>query len=190
MSRLACRQLRAKVPTTLCQTICQIMNLLWALSDKGTRVRFCWVQSHCGIEGNEIVNQLAKETLDHVIDPQATVHFADLKPLVNSCIQREVQIKWDVSIHGRDLYLLKPTLGPSKRFRHLTRAEEVVITRLQIGHTKATKSHTLSQGPPTACQHCGQTLTIEHILMECTVLQQTRDEYYTIDSLRRSRRLA
>ena len=31
--------------------ICQIMNLLWALSDEGTCVRFCWVASHCGIEG-------------------------------------------------------------------------------------------------------------------------------------------
>ena len=164
--------------------ICQIMNLLWALSDKGTCVHFCWVSSHCGIEGNEIVDQLAKETFGHDIDPLATVHFADLKPLLNPYIQREVQIKWGLSIHGRDLYLLKPTLGPSKRFRHLTRAEEVVITRLRIGHTKATKSHILSRGPLTACQHCGQTLTIEHILLECTLLQQSRDEYYTVESLR------
>ena len=137
--------------------------------------------SHCGIEGNEIVDQLGKETLDHDIDPLTTVHFADLRPLVNSYIQQKVHIKWDVSIHGRDLYLLKPTLGPPKRFRHLTRAEEVVITRLRIGHTKVTKSHILSRGPPTACQHCGQTLTIEHM---STVLQQYRDEYYTVDSLR------
>ena len=62
--------------------ICQIMNLLWALSDKGTCVRFCWVPSHCGIEGNEVVDQLSKESLDHDIDPLMTVHFADLKPLV------------------------------------------------------------------------------------------------------------
>ena len=164
--------------------ICQNMSLLWALSDKGTCVRFCWVPSHCGIEGNEIEDQLEKEILDHDIDPLTTVHFAVLKPLVNSHIQQEVQIKWDVSIHGRDLYLLKPTLGPPKRFRHLTRAEEVVMTRPRIGHTKATKSHILSRGPPTACQHCCQTLTIEHILLECTVLQQSRDEYYTFDSLR------
>ena len=139
-----CRQLSKRLPNnstifaaeataiTLIDTdnplICQIMNLLLALSDKGTCVRFCWVPSHCGIEGNEIVDQLAKQTLDHDIDPLTTVHFADLKPLVNSYIQQEVQIKWDVSIHGRDLYLLKPTLGPPQRFRHLTRAEEVVIT--------------------------------------------------------------
>ena len=147
-------------------------------------VRPCWVPSNCGIEGNEIVDQLAKETLDHDMDPLTTVHYADLKPLVNSHIQQEVQIKWDVSIHGRDLYLLKSTLGPPKRFWHLTRAEEVVITRLRIGHTKATKSYILSRGPPTACQHRGQTLAIEHILLECTVLQPSRDEYYITDSLR------
>ena len=118
------------------------------------------------------------------VDPLATVHHADLKPVVNFYIQQEVKIKWDVSIHGRDLYLLKSTLGPPKKFKHLTRAEEVVITRVRIGHTKATKSQILSRGPPTACQRCGQILTIEHMLLECTVSQQIHYEYYTADSLR------
>ena len=106
-----------------------------------------------------------------------------MKLLVNSYIQKLVQTKWDVAVHGRDLYLVKPTLGPPKKFQHLTRAEEFVITRLRIGHTKATKSHILSQGPPTACHHCGQILTIDHMLLECAVLQACRDEYYTVDSL-------
>ena len=107
----------------------------------------------------------------------------DLKSLVNSYIKQEVPTKWDVSIHGKDLYLVKTTLGPPKKFQHLTRAEEVVITWLRIGHTKATKSHILSRGPPTTCQHCGQTLTLKHMLLEWTVLQHSRDEYYTVDSL-------
>ena len=81
-----------------------------------------------------MVDQLAKETSDHNIDPLTTVHYADLKPLVNSYIQQEVQTKWDVSIYGRDLYLVKRTLGPPKKFQHLTRAEEIVIARLRIGH--------------------------------------------------------
>ena len=83
----------------------------------------------------------------------------------------------------RSLYLLKPTLGQLKKFQHLTRAEEVVITRLWIGHTKATKSHILSWGLPTGCHHCGQTLTIDHMLLEYALLQEWCDEYYTIDSL-------
>ena len=159
------------------------MNLLWLLSDKGTCVCFCWIPSHCGKEGNERVEQLARETLAHDIDPLANVHHADLKPLVNSYIQQLVQIKWDVVVHGRDLYLLKPTLGSLKKFQHLSRAEEVVNTRLRIGHTKATKSQILSRRPPTTCHHCGQTLTIGHMLLECAVLQESHDEYYTADSL-------
>ena len=94
-----------------------------------------------------------------------------------------VQTKWDVAVHGRDLYLVKPTLGPPRKFQHLTRAEEVVITRLRIGHTKATKSHILSRGPPTDCHHCGQTLTIGHMLLECALLQEYCDQYYTVNSL-------
>ena len=163
--------------------ICHIMNLLWLLSDKGTHVSFCWILSHCGIEGNERVDQLARETLDHDIDPLANVHYADFKPLFNSYVQQLVQIKWDVAVYGRDLYVLKPTLGPPKKFQHLARAEEVVITRLRIGHTKATKSHILSRGPPTACHHCGQTLTIDHMLLDCAVFQESREEHYTADSL-------
>ena len=114
---------------------------------------------YCGKEENKRVDQLAKETLDHNIDPLANVHHADLNPLVNSYIQQLVQTKWDVAVHGRDLYLLKLTLGPPKKFQHLTRAEEVVITRLRIGHTKATKAHISSRGPPTMCHHCGRSDT-------------------------------
>ena len=98
-----------------------------------------------------------------------------MKPQVNSYIQKLVQTKWDVAVHGRDIYLVKPTLGPPKKFQHLTRAEEVVITRLRIDNTKATKSHILSPGPPTSCHHCGQTLTIDHMLLECALLQECRD---------------
>ena len=162
---------------------CHIMNLLWLLSDRGTHIRFCWIPSHCGIEGNERMDQLAKETLDQEINPLASAHYTDLKPLVTSYIKKLAQTKWNVDVHGTGLYFVKPTLGQPTKFQCLTRAEEVVITRLRIGHTKATKSHILSRGPPTACNHCGQTLSIDHMLLECALLQECRDEYYTTVSL-------
>ena len=96
--------------------ISHILNLLWLLSDKGTRVRFCWIPSHGGIEGNERVDQLAKEYLDQEIDPLVSAHYTDIKPLVNSYIQKPVQTKWDVAVQGSDLHLVKPTLGPPKKF--------------------------------------------------------------------------
>ena len=104
--------------------ICHNMILPWSLSDKGTRVRFCWVPSHCGIDGNEKVDQLAKETRDQDMDPLANVHYTDMKPLVNY-IPKLVQTKWDVAVHARDLHLVKPTLGPPKKFQHPTRADKL-----------------------------------------------------------------
>ena len=68
--------------------ICHIMNLLWLLREKGTHICFCRIPSHCGIEGNESVDQLAKEALDQNKDPPASVHYTDMKPLVN--IQSEI----------------------------------------------------------------------------------------------------
>ena len=62
------------------------------------------------ISSHEKVDQLAKDTLDQKIDPLPGVHYTDLKPLVNSYIQQLVQTKWDVAVHGIDLYLVKPTL--------------------------------------------------------------------------------
>ena len=48
---------------------------------------------------------------------------------------------------------------------------------------KSTKSHILSLWPLTVCHHCGQTVTIDHMLLECAVLQECCDEYFTVDSL-------
>ena len=69
---------------------------------------------HCGFETNGRVHRLAKEALGHDIDPLTSVHYADLKPMVNSYIQQLFQNKWDVAVHGRDSYLLKAILGPPK----------------------------------------------------------------------------
>ena len=163
--------------------LCRIMNLLWKLNDKGTHVKFCWIPSHCEIEGNEAADKLAKESLGLNIDALLGIYHADLKPQVNAYVQQLTQVKWDVEVHGRDLYLLKANLAPPDRYKHLKRAEEVAMTRLRIGHCKATKGHIVSRGPPAVCHHCGSTLSREHILLECGTVQELRGEFYEADSL-------
>ena len=139
-----CKQLREKIPRTISYAILWTFSAYWAIK---ARVRFCWIPSHCSIEGNEKVNQLAKESLDRDIDTMARDLHADLKPLIIYHIQQLVQNRWDVSVHGRTFHLLKATLGPPRKFRYLPRAEEVVITRFRIGHTKATESHISGEQP-------------------------------------------
>ena len=123
--------------------IYHVMTLIWSLSDKSTHVGFCWMPSHCGIEGSDRDDQLVQHTLTHDVDPLTNVHCADLKPvLVSNHIHELVHTKCD-----RYLYLLKPTLEPPEKLQHLTRSEEVVITRLGAGHTGTNKSNVLSREP-------------------------------------------
>ena len=91
---------------------------------------------------------------------------------------------------GMQLYMANITTswnqhwGSQRNSSTFSRAEEVVITWLGIGYTKAIKSRILSQRPPTACQPWGRTLSIDYMLLECAVLQKCRDdEYYTAHSL-------
>ena len=65
---------------------------IYHILNEGTHVRFCWIPSHSGIGGNKRVEQLAKETpqetLDQDIDPLASIHYTDMKSLVNSYIPK------------------------------------------------------------------------------------------------------
>ena len=181
--------------------ICHIMNLLWSLSDKGTcsfllgtkplwhcrkwksgstskrdpRPRYR-PASKCSLYRYETTGQLLHSEVGSNQVGCSCAWQRSLYFETNTGATEEVPApnhdKWDVAVHGRDLYILKPTLGPPKKFQHLTTDEEVVITRLRIGHTKATKSYILSRGPPTGCHHCGQRLTIDHILLVCALLQE------------------
>ena len=76
------------------------------------------------------------------------------------------------------------TLRTFREFQYLTRAENLLTTRLRIGNTKASKPHILSREPSTYCQNFSQTLYVDHIRLECAVLQQSRDGHYTINSFR------
>ena len=160
--------------------ICHIMNLLWLLSDRGTCsctpvALWHWDKWKSGPTSKRDPRPRYRPT------GKCPLHrFEATGQLLHSAVSSN---QWDLAVHGWYIYLMKPKLGQPKKFQHLTQAEEVVITRLRIGHTKATKSHILSRGPPAACHHCGQALSIDHMLLECAVLQECCEEYYTTDSL-------
>ena len=107
---LLCNHFSLKTQITLAFVTPCTSAGLW--TTKAHMFVFCSIPCQCGIEGNERVDQLTKDTLDHDIGTLANVFCADLKPLVNTYMHEFVQTRWDVSGHGKYLYLLKPTLGP------------------------------------------------------------------------------
>jgi len=54
------------------------------------------------------------------------------------------------------------------------RHDEVMISRVRIGHTRLTHSYLLNKDPAPSCDTCQCTLTINHIFLECPNFHSAR----------------
>ena len=75
----------------------------------------------------------AKESLDfNITDSQ--VLYTDLKPHINYFISNKWQERWS-SYPDNKLFKIKPTIGEWQPGFRNSRTDEVVLSRLRIGHT-------------------------------------------------------
>ncbi|GBM44896.1 Caspase-7 [Araneus ventricosus] len=70
------------------------------------------------------------------------------------------------------LHVIKPVL--SHWVMKLDRRCDVVLTRLRIGHTRLTHKYLLFEESPPTCSHCGDILTVKHILTDCVAVNRRR----------------
>ena len=96
----------------------------------------CWIPSHIGIQGNEMVDKQAKTSLS--LEPTSfKIPFSNFKPSINKYILEEWQTSWNNSIRNK-LLDIKPTIGEYQSVVRNIRREEVVLARLRLGHTRVT----------------------------------------------------
>ena len=162
--------------------VVNLLHKLHLLSIAHKTIFFCWIPSHIGIRGNEAADVAAKESLDfNIIASQ--VPYTDLKPHINSFIANKWQERWS-SCQDNKLFKIKPTLGvwPSG-FRN-SRKEEVVLSRLRIGHTYFTHSYILRQENPPECTACQEIYSVRHVLIDCIDLGLIRPRFYTVPDMK------
>ena len=74
-------------------------------------------------------------------------------------------------------------LGKNIMYRSLRR-EEVVLTRLRIGHTRLTHSYLLKREDQPFCISCNEPFTVKHFLIDCIEFCHMRRQFFQTNDLR------
>ena len=142
---------------------------------------FCWLPSHVGIKGNEAADVKAKASLYLKIS-NFKLPCTDFKPFINRYILSKWQLSWDRATFNK-LHEIKPVLGKNTIYRSLRR-EEVVLTRLRIGHTRLTHSYLLKREDQPFCISCNEPFTVKHFLINCIEFSHMRRQFFQTNDLR------
>ena len=148
---------------------------------KTKEIIFCWLPSHVGIKGNEAADVKAKASLDLEIS-NFKLPCTDFKPFINRYILSKWQLSWDRATFNK-LHEIKPVLGKNTIYRSLRR-DEVVLTRLRIGHTRLTHSYLLKREDQPFCISCNEPFTAKHFLIDCIEFSHVRRQFFQTNDLR------
>ena len=149
---------------------------------RSKHIILCWLPSHTGIKGNEKADIAAKSAL--LLPPSNfKLPYTDFKPVINKYLFNKWQSVWDTAIHNK-LHSIKPILSEWRPAYRMDRKEEVVLTRLRIGHSYATHSYLLKGEEQPMCIPCDTPFTIKHVLLYCVDFENARNRYYRVSTLK------
>ena len=152
---------------------------LFRISCRHKKVYFCWVPSHVGIQGNELVDREAKDAtqLDH-FSCSKVPHY-DMKRKIKNYVLDKWQKLWSSPVlpNNRKYKTIRDSIAPWTSVFHSNRKVEVVLTRLRIGHTRLTHGFILDGNGAPVCDHCDLPLSVDHILVHCTKFLDAKRKY-------------
>ncbi|WP_135568158.1 reverse transcriptase domain-containing protein, partial [Solemya elarraichensis gill symbiont] len=150
-------------------------------------VTLCWIPGHAGIPGNETVDTLAKATLGSPPVIPFQIPSSDFKRNISLYIKDLWQQEWSTyNVPTATQYFQLHPLLHTPSSHALSRHDDVVLSRLKFGHTKATHSHLLDNiKDRPICNKCTSQapLTVDHILLRCTAYTAARAKYFLVSDL-------
>ncbi|WP_218669804.1 RNase H family protein [Solemya velum gill symbiont] len=162
--------------------VLQLLEFYTFLLQKGKTIIFCWIPSHMGIRGNEKVDSIAKTALNSDMS-SFKVPYSDFKPFSRKYINYFWQLEWD-TLDSNKLHQIQSSLKQNKHHSRLSRRDNVVLTRLRIGHSHLTHSYLLKKEPQPVCNVCDVPLTVEHFLLTCSAFTRSRLSFFNVSSLK------
>ena len=163
--------------------ICNVYNELY---NAGFRVNFLWIPSHCGIEGNELADYYAKQSLELEVITDIPQNFDSIKSAIRRKVMCHWQSVWQADSSLTQLRSIKSSVKPWHSSLRKNRREEKILCRLRIGHTFITHAHIFSQSPRPRCDDCDEIVTVPHLLLHCSkyrVQRQKLQRYCTSNAI-------
>lgn len=163
--------------------IVQTQVLFHSLLSSGSDVGVVWVPGHVGIPGNETADAGARDAALNGTLVYWRERWQDVVTYIRNCIRRDWEEKWSAQA-GNKLRPIKNTVREWDSSSRASRRDEVILTRLRIGHCRLTHGHLLSGEPPPECDTCHALLTVEHFLLHCRKYDLPRRQYAIRPTLR------
>ena len=137
-----------------------------------------WIPSHCGIQGNERADMLAKREAS-MIQPEKCVSQSTVKKILKSNKSIEWHNQWALNDKGRSMFNFVTKPNKKDPINYLKRKKQVVIFRLRTNHIQL-NSHLsrITKDHEPSCPLCGyREETVNHFLFDCPRLQDLRMQY-------------
>ena len=148
------------------------------LNEFPVNVTLQWIPSHCGLDGNERADTLAKrgaacEQFNRPVSQNTA------KQIIKANIKEEWMNRWAMGKTGRAVFQQMPRPNPKDAINILGRQDQVMIFRLRTQHI-VLNAHLNRIQPEiaplcTLCDHPYE--TVKHFLFECQPLQDLRSYY-------------
>ena len=158
----------------------QLINKLYV---RGIIIEVCWIPAHVGIPGNEKADEKAKTGTNSPL-------FDDKLPVgdYNGSLRLYTKTKWQnvwAGEHNNKLKNIKNDVNLWKSSIQNEKRNEVILTRLRIGHTKLTHDYLMCTPHKDIpyCNECNTVLTVKHILCDCRNFNFQRNLYFKDKSL-------
>ena len=152
--------------TTDSKLLQETQKLITNTINGGKHITFLWIPSHQGIQGNEEADRTEKDATTLHEETKVPIPYNDAQNVLSKVPKENWFNKWNELPQGKLHNVRKRSTAPHP-MKSLKRSEQVVLTRLRIGHTHLTHSYLLTRQPQPICTTCNKILTIQHLLIEC-----------------------
>ena len=161
--------LLSRHPSSSTAIVHATQRILIHLRTEGWELTLQWIPSHTGIRGNEVADTAAKMALSEVNITPFPLPLSTAKRLISRVCRSASDTSLATGLRITSMGQYRHDSSPQPWVRKQSRALDVALTRLRLGHTTLNAHlHRLRLAPEPHCPWCRSVPeTIEHFLLQC-----------------------